>query len=47
MLFVPQGTHEENGWLCPARAHVAQGDEPPRRHEEYAIIVLEPEPLPQ
>jgi hypothetical protein len=34
----------EHGWHRPARARVALGGEPPRRHEQYAIISLEPEP---
>jgi hypothetical protein len=32
MLFVPQGMHVEHGWQCPARARVALGGEPLRRH---------------
>ena len=47
MLFVPQGMHVEHGWLRPAQARVALGGETLRRHEEYTIIELEPEPLPQ
>ena len=39
--------HVEHGWLRPARARVAPGGEPLRRHEEYTSIELEPEPLPQ
>ena len=46
MLFVPQGMHVQHGWERPARARVALGGEPPRRHEEYAIIELEPLPPP-
>ena len=36
--------HVQHGWEQPARARVALGGEPPRRHEEYAIIELEPLP---
>ncbi|RLN35671.1 hypothetical protein C2845_PM03G28780 [Panicum miliaceum] len=45
MLYVPMGQHVEQGWLRPARCRVALGGEPPRRHEQYAIISLLPEPL--
>lgn len=45
MIYVPQGMHFENGWLRPARSRVALGGEPPRRYEQYAIIMLEPEPV--
>ena len=44
MLFVPPGLHVEHGWMRPARARVALGGELPKRHEQYAIITLEPEP---
>ncbi|KAG2538408.1 hypothetical protein PVAP13_9NG430000 [Panicum virgatum] len=43
----PEGMHVQHGWARPARARVALGGEPPRRHEEYAIITMEPEPHPQ
>jgi hypothetical protein len=45
MLYVPAGLHVEHGWLRPARHRVALGGEPQRRHEEYAVITLDPEPL--
>ncbi|CAO2144855.1 unnamed protein product [Urochloa humidicola] len=45
MLYVPMGQHIEDGWLRPARSRVALGGEPPRRHEQYAIIRLQPEPV--
>ena len=35
----------EHGWQRPARARVALGGEPLRRHEEYAVIEMQPEPL--
>ncbi|CAO2144477.1 unnamed protein product [Urochloa humidicola] len=44
MLYMPMGQHVEDGWLRPARTRVALGGEPPRRHEQYAIIRLQPEP---
>ena len=46
MLFVPPGMHVELGWMRPARARVALGGEPPKRHEQFAIVTLEPEPQP-
>jgi len=46
MLFVSEGMHVEHGWQRPARARVALGGEPLRRHEDYAIIEMQPEPLP-
>ncbi|CAO2152121.1 unnamed protein product [Urochloa humidicola] len=45
MLYVPMGQHIEQGWLRLARSRVALGGEPPRRHEQYTIIRLEPEPM--
>lgn len=42
--FLPFGTHVEDGWLRPARARLALGGEPPCRHEEYAIVSMEPPP---
>lgn len=44
MLYVPQGMHIEQGWNRLARSRVALGGEPPRRHEQFAIISLEPAP---
>jgi len=44
MLLVLASLHVEHGWQRPARARVALGAEPPRRHEQYAIISLQPEP---
>ena len=46
MLFVPAGFQVEHGWQRPARARVALGGELPRRHQQYAILMLELEPLP-
>ena len=46
MLFTPAGMHVEHGWQRPARARIALGGEPPHRHEEFAILELEPEPVP-
>lgn len=43
--FLPDGAHIEHGWQRPACSRVALGGEPPRRHEEYAIVTLHPEPL--
>ncbi|CAN6248342.1 unnamed protein product [Urochloa humidicola] len=43
--YLPVGAHVEDGWHRPARSRIALGGEPPRRHEDYAIIVLHPEPL--
>lgn len=40
--FLPDGAHIEHGWQRPARSRVALGGEPPRRHEEYAIVTLHP-----
>ncbi|CAO2150252.1 unnamed protein product [Urochloa humidicola] len=45
MLFIPAGLHLEQAWQRPARSRVALGGEPPRRHEQYAIITLEPPPM--
>ncbi|CAN6199417.1 unnamed protein product [Urochloa humidicola] len=45
MLYIPPGLHLEQAWDRPARSRVALGGEPPRRHEQYAIIGLEPEPI--
>lgn len=44
--FLPDGAHIEHGWQRPARGRVALGGEPPRRHEEYAIVTLHPQ-LPE
>ena len=46
-LLVPQGLHVDHGWQRPARTRVALGGEPPRRHEQFAILALEPEPTQQ
>ena len=43
-LLLPAGLHVDHGWQRPARARVALGGEPPRRHEQYAILSLQPEP---
>ena len=42
--YLPQGAHVEHGWYRPARSRITLGGEPARRHEEYAIVVLEPQP---
>ncbi|CAN6173140.1 unnamed protein product [Urochloa humidicola] len=42
--YLPPGAHVEDGWQRPARGRVALGGEPPRRHEDYAVITLHPEP---
>nr|CAB3500001.1 unnamed protein product [Digitaria exilis] len=44
MLYVPHGMHIEQGWKRPARSRVALGGEPPRRHEQFAILSLHPAP---
>ncbi|CAN6164029.1 unnamed protein product [Urochloa humidicola] len=44
MIYVPMGLHIKDGWLHLARSRVALGGEPPRRHEQYSIIRLLPEP---
>ena len=46
-LLVPQGLHVDHGWQRPARTRVALGGEPPRRHEQFAILALELEPTQQ
>ena len=38
--------HVEHGWLRLARARIALGGEPLRRHEKFNILSLEPEPTP-
>lgn len=45
MLYAPQGMHVQHRWLCPARSRVALGAEPPRRHEQFAILTLLPAPI--
>ncbi|CAN6359072.1 unnamed protein product [Urochloa humidicola] len=45
MLYIPPGLHLEQAWVRPARSRVALGGEPPRRHEQYAVITLEPPPI--
>ncbi|TVT99435.1 hypothetical protein EJB05_55207, partial [Eragrostis curvula] len=44
MLFAPAGANIENLWMRPARGRLALGGEPPRMHEEYGIVTLEPQP---
>lgn len=44
--YLPPGAVVEDGWQRPARSRVAIGGEPPRLHEEYAIISMEPPPHP-
>lgn len=36
--------HIEQGWNRPARSGVALGGEPPRRHEQFAILTFHPPP---
>lgn len=43
-LFVPQGLHVEHGWQRSARSRMVLGAEPTRRHEQYEILSMEPEP---
>ncbi|CAO2208316.1 unnamed protein product [Urochloa humidicola] len=42
--YLPAGAHVEHGWQRPARGRVALGGEPPRRHEDYAVVTLDPMP---
>jgi hypothetical protein len=44
MLYLLVGMHVEHGWNQRVHARVALGGEPLRRHEQYAIISLDPEP---
>lgn len=44
--FLPMGAHIEDGWMRPARSRVAIGGEPPRCHEEYGILSMNPPPHP-
>jgi hypothetical protein len=44
MLYAQAGLHVEHGWNRPARARVALGGEPPRRHEQYAVLTIDPAP---
>jgi hypothetical protein len=41
--FVPDGLGIED-WARPARGRIIISDHPPRRHDEYAIITLNPSP---
>jgi hypothetical protein len=41
--FVPDGLGIED-WARPARGRIIISDNPPRRHNEYAIITLNPPP---
>ncbi|KAJ1255823.1 hypothetical protein BS78_K154700 [Paspalum vaginatum] len=40
--FLVSNLQVEDGWNRPARAHLALGGEPPREHEDYAIVSIEP-----
>lgn len=42
--YMPPGAHVEHGWQHPARSRIALGGEPPRHHEDYVIVVMEPAP---
>jgi hypothetical protein len=44
--FLPFSAHVEDGWLRSTRARLALAGDPPRRHEEYAIMSTEPPPHP-
>ena len=46
MLYTPAGMHVEHGWQRPACARVGLGGEPPRRHEQFVILELEPRLAP-
>jgi hypothetical protein len=41
--FVPEGMNVED-WARPARGRIVITANPPRRHEEYAIISIDPPP---
>jgi hypothetical protein len=41
-LVVDHVTGHITGWNRPARAHVALGGEPPREHEDFAIVSINP-----
>ena len=41
-LFTPEGFNVQDGWHRPARGQMALGGEPPRLHEDYGIVTLEP-----
>jgi hypothetical protein len=41
--FVPDGLGIED-WARPARGRIIISDNPPQRHNEYAIITLNPPP---
>jgi hypothetical protein len=42
--FVPKGINIED-WAWPARGRIIIATNPPRRHEEYAIVTVDPPPL--
>jgi hypothetical protein len=42
--FLVVGLVADHGWNLPARAHVALGGEPPREHEDFAIVSINPMP---
>jgi hypothetical protein len=41
--YVPEGLQLEE-WARPARGRIVIADNPPRRHEEYAIVTVFPPP---
>lgn len=41
--FVPEGINVED-WAWPARGRIIIATNPPRRHEEYAIVTVDPPP---
>jgi hypothetical protein len=41
--FIPEGMNVED-WARPARGRIVITANPPRRHEEYAIISIDPPP---
>lgn len=42
--FLVRDMQVDHGWNRPARGRLALGGEPPREHEEYAIVSIQPPP---
>jgi hypothetical protein len=42
-LFIPDGFEVED-WAHPARGRIIISGNPPRRHDEYAIVTMHPHP---
>lgn len=42
--YLVAGPHVEHGWNRRAQGRVALGGEPPRDHEDYAIVSIDPMP---